>query len=121
MDKYKIDVHKSNYHLSRVTRWFNGETIYPIYTEFSPSGMCNHRCTFCALDFMDYKRKFLDTDCMLKRLAEMGGLGLKSVMFGGKGEPLLHKDIALLTKTTKDPAIDTAFTTNGVFLDEEKK
>ncbi len=120
MDKYKIDGHKLNYHLSRVTRWFNGETIYPIYMEISPSGMCNHRCTFCALDFMEYKRRFLDTDCMLERLAEMGRLGLKSVMFGGEGEPLLHKDIALLTKTAKDSGIDTAFTTNGVFLDEQK-
>lgn len=120
MDKYKIDSHKLHYHLSRVNGWLNGDTIYPIYMEISPSGMCNHRCTFCALDFMEYKKRFLDTHCLTARLKELGRLGLKSVMFGGEGEPLLHRNIGLLTKTTKDSGIDTAFTTNGVFLDQKK-
>ncbi len=41
-------------------------------------------------------------------------------MYGGEGEPLLHKDIALLTQKTKESGIDAAFTTNGVLLDQKK-
>ena len=52
MDKYRIDSHKLVYHVSRVNGWLNGENIYPIYAEISPSGACNHRCSYCALDFM---------------------------------------------------------------------
>lgn len=120
MDKYRIDDHKLHYHLPRVNSWLAGDSIYPIYMEISPSGMCNHRCSFCALDFMEYKKRFLDTDGLTARLKELGRLGLKSVMFGGEGEPLLHKDIGRLTRTAKESGLDTAFTTNGVFLDQKK-
>ncbi len=120
MDKYGIDSHKLHYHLSRVAAWQNGENIYPIYMEISPSGMCNHRCTFCALDFMEYQKRFLDSSLMAERLAEMGRLGLKSVMFAGEGEPLLHKEIVAMTRAAREAGIDTAFTTNGVLLSPEK-
>ena len=117
MDQYRIDSHKLHFHIPRLHEWLQGETVYPIYAELSPSGMCNHRCTFCALDFMGYRKKFLDTEMLQERLAEMGRLGVKSIMFGGEGEPLLHKDIARLVQTAYAGGIDTAFTTNGVLLD----
>lgn len=52
MDKYRIDSHKLIYHVSRVNDWLNGKLIYPIYMEISPIGSCNHRCIFCAYDFI---------------------------------------------------------------------
>ena len=94
MDKFRIDSHKLIYHIPRVNDWLSGKNIYPIYMEISPAGSCNHRCTYCALDFMEYQKRFLDTEVLKKRLIEMGRLGLKSVMFAGEGEPFLHKDIA---------------------------
>ena len=51
-NSYNIDGHKLNLHPERVSRWLQGESIYPIYMEFSPSGTCNHRCVFCSMDFM---------------------------------------------------------------------
>jgi len=48
----------------------------------------------------------------------MSSLGVKSVMFAGEGEPLLHKEIDVLTKTACNVGIDVAFTTNGVLLDK---
>ena len=119
MDKYRLDSHKLIYHVPRVNRWLSGETIYPIYMELSPSGMCNHRCSFCALDFMGYQKRFLKTEIFKERLAEMGRLGVKSIMFGGEGEPFLHKDMVDLAVHTKESGIDVAFTTNGVFLRPE--
>lgn len=118
MDKYRIDSHKLLYHVSRVSDWLKGETIYPIYMEISPSGACNHRCSYCALDFMEYKERYLDTGILKKRLSEMGKLGLKSVMFAGEGEPLLHKDIAEIIVHTKKSGIDIGITTNGSCLNE---
>lgn len=116
MDKFRIDSHKLLFHPREVADWMNGETIYPIYMEISPSGSCNHRCTFCALDFMEYRPRFLDAPVLKERLTEMGRLGVKSVMFGGEGEPLLHKDIAGIINHTKGAGIDVAITTNGVLL-----
>ncbi|MBT6047583.1 MAG: radical SAM protein, partial [Candidatus Scalindua sp.] len=118
MDKYRIDSHKLIYHVPRVNDWLNGETTYPIYMEISPSGACNHRCTYCALDFMEYQQRYLDTNILKERLTEMGELGLKSVMYAGEGEPFLHKNIAEIINHTKKSGIDVSITTNAVLLDK---
>ena len=94
MDKYRIDSHKLIYHVDRVNDWLGGENIYPLYLEISPIGACNHRCIYCALDFMEYQPRFLNRNTLKDRLSEMGSLGIKSIMYAGEGEPFLHKDIS---------------------------
>ena len=120
MDKYRIDSHKLHFHVERVNDWLAGKDIAPIYMEISPSGACNHRCVFCALDFMAYRPTFLDTHVLESCLAELADLGLKSVMFAGEGEPLLHKDIEQIACGARRRGLDIAFTTNGVLLNEKK-
>ncbi len=119
MDKYNIDSHKMMYHVERVADWKNGKLIYPIYIEISPSGTCNHRCSYCALDFMEYQPRFLDTNVLKTNLSNMSRLGVKSIMYAGEGEPLLHKDIAEIINHTKSSGIDVALTTNGVLLNKD--
>lgn len=116
MDKYRIDSHKLIYHPKRAADWLAGKNIYPIYAEISPSGACNHRCVYCALDFMEYKPRFLDTKVLKARLKEMGKLGLKSAMFAGEGEPFLHPDMAEISVWANKCGIDTSFTTNAALM-----
>ncbi len=118
MDKYRIDSHKLIYHVSRVNDWHNGKRIYPIYMEISPSGTCNHRCTFCALDYMKYQKRYIDADLLKIRLSEMGRLGLRSIMYAGEGEPLMHPQIDDIIINTTKSGIDAAISTNGVLLKE---
>jgi len=115
-DKFRIDSHKLIFHPRRVADWLDGKNIYPVYMEISPAGACNHRCTFCALDYMGYRNRFLDADNLLARLTELGTLGVAGIMFGGEGEPLLHRDIARIIQHTRSAGIDVAMSTNGVFL-----
>lgn len=119
MDKYRIDSHKLLYHVPRVNDWLQGKVIYPIYMEISASGACNQRCTYCGLDFMEYQKRYLDAGILKKRLSEMEGLGLKSVMYAGEGEPLLHKQVTGIINHTKKSGIDVGITTNAVLLKEE--
>ena len=119
MDKYRIDSHKLIYHVSRVNDWLKGNCIYPIYAEISPAGTCNHRCIYCALDFMEYQTRFLDSRVLKERLSEMASCGLKSIMYAGEGEPLLHKEIVDIINHTKQTGIDVAITTNGVLFRED--
>ncbi len=116
MDEYRIDGHKLFYHISRVNDWLEGKVIYPIYAEIATTGQCNQRCTFCALDYMGYESKSQDKDLLLERLCEMAEGGLKSVMFAGEGEPLIHKEVSDIVVGTKKAGIDVALTTNGVNL-----
>lgn len=119
MEKYGIDSHKLMHHVKRVNDWLDGKVVYPIYAELSPAGACNHRCVFCGLDFMKYQPRFLEKEMLNKRLSEMAELGMKSIMYGGEGEPFLHKDIGEIIVNTKDAGIDTAVTTNGVLFNEK--
>lgn len=119
MDKYRIDSHKLIYHPERITNWFKGGDICPVYIEISPAGSCNHRCVYCALDFMEYRPVFLKRDVLNERLQEMGKYGVKAIMYAGEGEPLLHRDIAGIINDTKKAGIDVALTTNGVLLNED--
>ena len=117
-DRLAIDSHKLNYHVSRVNQWLTTGDVYPIYVEVSPAGACNHRCTFCAVDYIGYKTIFLDKEILKNRLKEMGDLGVKSVMFAGEGEPLLHKNLPEVIQYTKESGVDVAITTNAVPLTE---
>lgn len=123
MDKLRIDGHKLEFHPHRVAQWLDAKDdwekakkVYPLYIEISPVGACNHRCTFCAVDYIGYKAVSLDTDILISRMKEMAALGVKSVMFAGEGEPLLHKHISKLTTEAYFAGLDVAFTTNGTLL-----
>ncbi len=115
-DELKLDTHKLNYHPGRVDLWLKGDKIFPIYLELGITSACNHRCIFCALDFTGYKGKFIDTKVMLDALTDMASHGIRSIMFGGEGEPTLHKDFSLFVEHAKKHGMDVALTTNGVLF-----
>jgi len=123
-DTYKIDGSKILNHPDRLMQWVNAHTIDeklkidPIYLEIAPVGGCNHRCTFCAVDYLGYNAaNILETQMLKERLTEMGQLGVRSVMYAGEGEPLLHKDLAeIIVHTRSIAGIDVAITTNATPL-----
>ena len=118
MDKFNIDSHKLMFHPKRVNSWLEGEDIYPIYTEVGLTSFCNQKCVFCAFDY--YKKdQFLKTECFEKFAVEAFSKGVKSMLFAGEGEPLLHPDIIEIAEFTKQSGIDIALSTNGVLFHKD--
>lgn len=115
-DQIKMDSHKLMFHPECVSAWLNGKKIYPIEMEIGLSSACNHRCIFCAVDYMEYKPKMLHGDILLPNLQLMAKKGLKSIIYAGEGEPLLNKEAGMIINKTKEYGIDAAMSSNGVLL-----
>lgn len=118
-DNIRMDSHKLIFHPKEVANWLNGKNIYPIELEVGLSGACNHRCIFCAVDYIEYTSVMMDKDVLLANLSELANKGLKSVIYSGEGEPLTNKYAPEIINKTKKYGIDIAMSTNGVLLTKE--
>ena len=136
MNDWHIDSHKLDMHPARVAQWLEADTwekakkVYPLYFEVTPNAKCPHRCKFCSVDTIGYKgtpsfipmvevsnTATIDETLIIERMAEAARLGVKSVMFAGTGEPLAYRSIEKINTGALDAGLDTAFTTNGVLLE----
>ncbi|MCA8961893.1 MAG: radical SAM protein [Planctomycetes bacterium] len=115
-----VEGHKLHHHPDRVAAFRAGERIFPLYVEFSPVGRCNHRCTFCAYDYIGYPDRRLPTERTEAILREMGSLGVKSALWAGEGEPLLHPDLGRIVATAHASGIDNGIYTNATALTEKR-
>ncbi|MCM1234818.1 MAG: radical SAM protein [Ruminococcus flavefaciens] len=118
-ENIRMDSHKLIYHPDAVARWMRGENIYPIELEIGLTNACNHRCIFCAVDYTGYKPERINADRLKSNLSELSAKGLKSVIYAGEGEPLLHTDAFDIINYTKSLGIDVAVSTNGVLFTAE--
>jgi len=118
-ENIRMDSHKLIYHPDIVTRWLKGENIYPLEIEISPSGACNHRCVFCAVDYIGYQPNFLEKDIILRDIQKMSKKGLKSVVCSGEGEPLLNKDMPDIANGIRKCGVDVAMSSNGALFTKE--
>lgn len=116
MKNYLFDGHKLMYHTDRVSEFIRKGDCYPLYMEISPVGNCNHRCIFCAYDFIGHPNRRLSTERLLKLMRELAAVKLRSVLYAGEGEPLLHPDIDRIITYTKKKGIDVGLFTNGYLL-----
>ncbi len=123
---YQIDHHKLMFHPERLAHWLKAlkswpeaKKFYPIYVEVSLSGICNHRCRFCAFDYLGYNKGFADFKNLKKAIRDMAKGGVKSILFSGEGEPLLYPKAKEIIKYTNSLGVDVALSTNGTFLTKD--
>ena len=119
MQNDRIDSHKLIYHPLEVARWLEGETVYPINAEICIYGGCNHRCVFCAVDYIGYKPDFIDKGILLRVVSEMKEKGLKSILLAGYGEPVLHPQFCDVVSEIYNIGVEQALSTNGVMYDKK--
>ena len=116
---FGMDDTKLHLHPGRVSSWQLHGDCAPIYAEVSPTSACNQRCTFCALDFTGHKPQMIDPQVLATALHDAASLGLRSVMFGGEGEPGLHPGLAGIIRDARHEGLSVGVTTNGTSLTRE--
>lgn len=120
MSDIRLDSHKLLFHPARVAQWLAEDDCFPLYVEIGLTNRCNHRCDFCALDWLDGKKVDMDREVLLLALNDMADHGVRSLMFAGEGESLLHRDAPLFMRTARELGMKVALTTNGVPLTPDK-
>jgi radical SAM protein with 4Fe4S-binding SPASM domain len=117
MNHSELDGTKIGYHLDAIINWKEGKNVFPILIEISPTNQCNHRCIFCAYEYLSRSPvHFIDKDILLKRTTELRRLGSKSLFYSGEGEPLLHKELPPIIEENAALGFDQALNTNGILL-----
>jgi cyclic pyranopterin phosphate synthase len=117
---YNFDGHKLLHHMDRLHEYLAAGDCYPLYMELSPVGSCNHRCLFCAYDYIGHPGRRLETRRTLEFISELGAQGLRSIVFAGEGEPLIHPDICEMVTHASAAGIDCGMFSNGQLLDQRR-
>lgn len=117
---FNLDGHKLHHHVERLSEFLRGKPIAPLYVEFSPVGSCNHRCVFCAYDYIGYQNRRLDTAKTEAVLREMGEMGVKAALFAGEGEPFVHPEMPALARAAREAGIDAGIYSNCIPLTRRK-
>jgi len=118
MNTLQLEGNKLLYHLDRLNDWKKGEKVAPLYVAFSPSSLCNHKCTFCVYHYKEFKPIFFPYKRYVTLVDEFVSIGVRSLFFAGDGEPLLNRDCIKMISYTRNQGIDIAMNTNGRLLRE---
>ena len=116
MKNFNFDGHKLFYNFETTYSLLTDKPTNPVYIEYSPVGSCNHRCLFCAYDYIGYQSRRLDTEKTIASIEEFSKMGVKAMLFAGEGEPLVHPNIDDFILASYDSGVDSAIYTNGVLL-----
>ncbi len=116
-----FDKPKLMYHPKRVADWLaRGVTSGPIYTELELTTRCNQACVFCGVDHIVNKDISNIDPALAERIVDqLCGIGNKSIMICGHGEPLLHP-FAQRIVAYASARSSVSVTTNGEALDEKR-
>lgn len=118
MANFILDGHKLRYHSQAVADFLGGKGIFPIYAEISPVANCNHHCLFCHYNYLGHKG-FFKKGRMAGLIKELSIARVKSLVFAGIGEPLIHPETVAAIELAKKLGIDVAMSTNGTLLKDE--
>ncbi|HPG31792.1 MAG TPA: radical SAM protein, partial [bacterium] len=119
---YKFDDNKLMYHPERIAEWMRDKfSVCPIYLEISLTNACNHKCSFCALDYCGTRKKktHLDINLIRKIIPDLKKRKIKSILLAGAGEPVMHPDFPEITHIIKQNGIDCAVSTNMALYSKE--
>lgn len=103
--------------LPRFQSIVRGELPAPMTLEIDPTNVCNHYCVWCIeSEYIGHDKNTLKRETLLRVVQEAAELGVKSVVYKGGGEPLLHPAIGEALELTTSLGLRSGLITNGEHL-----
>lgn len=107
----------------RVEKIFEGKNPPPITAELHPADSCNFQCGHCYNQKERKKRaefqQRMKDDLLFDAINTLIKGGVRGVVLGGGGEPLIHKQVKEAVERLNNSNIRVGLITNGVGLDEK--
>lgn len=99
--------------------YMNGEIVFPIGVEISPSGVCDANCVKCFYrqnsgELKGHEKEFFKTSRMEGLLEELAGLGVDSISWTGGGEPTLHHSFPKFVEWANWAGLEQGLFTNAL-------
>jgi len=96
----------------------------PLFVDVDVTERCNLQCIGCMyhsplLDHSGQGQRDIPLKMLEKLSSELRGMGTRSIILQGAGEPLLHPDIAEIIATFKDAGFAVKLLTNGTLLNRK--
>ncbi|MEY4505159.1 MAG: hypothetical protein RL154_1456, partial [Pseudomonadota bacterium] len=103
------------YHYDRLNELFTNGHTRPVHITVGLTNYCNHKCTWCYIDFAkDIKHRInADFDKMLVALSDAKEIGAKAITFVGDGEPTLYPRFEEFTNAVSKLGYEMGIFTNG--------
>ena len=93
----------------------------PLCVDIELSAMCDLACPFCYRQSIATPDKLMDDDLCYDIIDQAAAMGVPSIKFNWRGEPLLHPRLPEFIAYAKDKGIvDTIINTNAVTLTEKR-
>ena len=97
------------------------KNITPLSIDIEVSAFCDLACPFCFREAIVTPDKIIDEKFCFKLIDQASEMGVPSIKFNWRGEPLLHPKISkFIDYAKKRGIIDTIINTNATHLTEEK-
>ena len=103
------------YHYDKLQELFHNGKTYPVHITVGLTNYCNHKCTWCYIDFAKDAKNRIDANLekMLCALSQAKAHGAKALTIVGDGEPTLHPEFELFLKEAYSLGYEIGLFTNG--------
>ena len=97
------------------------ENIRPLCVDIETAALCNLACPFCFREYHATPDKLIDSKMCYELLDQVAELGVSSVKFNWRGEPLLHPKLPdFIAYAKRKGILETIINTNATNLTENK-
>lgn len=105
------------FHYEKINELFKEGRTYPIHITIGLTNYCNHKCTWCYIDYAKDIKHQINADRVkfIEALKSAKDFGAKAITIVGDGEPTLHPEFDKFLKEVFDLGYDIGLFTNGAW------